>query len=354
MSSQKHAFQGQQGSSTAMAGTEDEKFRDGWGEWMVANLLVGSGRSGMLQILLKAGFSEAYATAKLDEYGQNGIVRAAIQGLAVQRKAYDILESLSKLEHRAPYGKQVDVVRGLSADDFYRDYFFRNRPVVLQGVADHWQAMQLWSPEYFGSRFGDAEVEVVTGRESDPNHEYNLVERKKQMTMREYARMVVEAGETNDFYLTAQNLLMVRPEFQELYAHIDGLNGYLDENRFKGYVRVWFGPKGTVTRLHHDATPVLLAQVHGRKQVKLISPMHLRNVSTDGAWLSKMEIENLDYAKYPAMRNVDILETTIGPGDLLFIPIGWWHWVKSLDVAISISLDSFQVMREEIEMNWKR
>jgi Cupin-like domain len=225
---------------------------------------------------------------------------------------------------------------------------------VLQGLAADWKAMQLWSPEYFASRFGDAEVEVVTGRENDPKHEYNLDERKKQMTMREYVRMVVEGGETNDFYLTAQNLMMARPEFQELYGHIDGLNGYLDANRLRGYVRVWFGPKGTVTRLHHDPTPVLLAQVYGHKQVKFISPMHLRNVSSDGAWLSKVDLENLDYSKYPAMQNVDILETTIGPGDLLFIPLAWWHWVKSLDVAISISLDSFQVKREEIEMHWKR
>lgn len=354
MSSQKYEVQEQQGSSRATVGTEDERFRDGWVGWMVANLLVGAESKGMLQVLVKAGFTEVYAAAKINEFKQNGIVRAAVQELAVQRKAYDILESLSKLEHRAPYGKQVDVVRGLSADDFYRDYFFRNRPVVLQGVADPWKAMQLWTPEYFADRFGDAQVEVVTGRESDPNHEYNFGERKKQMTMREYVSMVMEGGETNDFYLTAQNLLMVRPEFQELYEHIDGLQGYLDETRFKGYVRVWFGPKGTVTRLHHDATPVLLAQVYGRKLVKLISPMHLGKVSSDGAWLSKMEIENLDYAKYPAMQNVDILEVTIGPGDLLFIPIGWWHWVKSLDVAISISLDSFQVKREEIEMNWKR
>lgn len=354
MSSSKYEIQRQPETSMAMAGTEDEKFQAGWVEWMVANLLVGAGRREMVQVLKRAGFSETYAVAKLDEYSQNAIIRAAINGLAVQRKAYDILESLSKLEHKDPFGKQVDVVRGLSADDFYREYFFRNRPVVLQGLAAGWKATQFWTPEYFASRFGDAQVEVVTGRESDPNHEFNLDERKKQITMREYADMVVEGGETNDFYLTAQNLLMTRPEFQELYGHMDGLNGYLDESNFKGRVRVWFGPKGTVTRLHHDAAPVLLAQVYGHKQVKLISPMHLRNVSSDGGWLCKIDLENLDYAKHPAMRNVDILEITIGPGDLLFIPLGWWHWVKSLDVAISISLDSFQVKRAEIELNWKR
>jgi Cupin-like domain len=355
MSSSKYEIQRQPGTSMEMAGTEDEKFQSGWIEWIIANLLVGAGSQDMLRVMIKAGFSEAYASAKLDEYKWNTTIRAAINGLAVQRKAYDILESLGKLEHKSPFGKQVDIVQNLPIDDFYHDYFFRNRPVVLQGLTTEWKAMQLWTPEYFASRFGDAEVEVVTGRENDPQHEYNLNERKKQMTMRDYARMVVEGGETNDFYLTAQNLLMVRPEFQELYGHITGLNGYLDESRFKGRVRVWFGPKGTITRLHHDAAPVLLAQIYGHKQVKLISPMHLRNISSDGGWLCTMDLENLDYDRFPAMRNVDILEVTLGPGDLLFIPLGWWHWVKSLDVSISVSLDNFQgVARDEIELNWKR
>ena len=31
------------------------------------------------------------------------------------------------------------------------------------------------------------------------------------------------------------------------------------------------------------------------------------------------------------------LEAVVGPGDLLFIPIRWWHFVKSLDVSISVA-----------------
>jgi ribosomal protein L16 Arg81 hydroxylase len=333
---------------------EDEKFHSGWVTWMIANLVLGAGFQDMLQTMKEAGFSEAYALARLAEYEQNGTIVAARQALAVQRKAADILQALGKLEHRSPFSKQIDRARDLSAADFYRDYFFRNRPVVLQGLASQWKAMQLWTPEYFSSRFGDIQVEVVTGRESDPQHEYNLEQHKTRLPMREYVRMVVEGGETNDYYLVAQNYLISRPEFQELYSHVTGLDGYLDEANVKGRVRIWFGPKGTITRLHHDAAPVLIAQVYGHKQVKLISPFHLRNVSTDGDWLCTLDLDHLDYTQSPQMRNVDILEVVLEPGELLFIPLGWWHWVKGLDVTISLSLDNFQVARDEIEMNWKR
>jgi hypothetical protein len=356
MSSPKHEIQSQEEASMPLASNsmEDEKFHSGWVEWVIANFIVGASFENMLQTMRKAGFSEAYASARLAEYERNSTVRAALKTLAVQRKAADILEALGKLEHKSPYSKQVDVVQNLSAADFYRDYFFGNRPVVVQGITSDWKAVKLWTPEYFASRFGDYPVEVVTGRNSDPQHEYHFEERRTQMTMRDYVRLVEEAGETNDFYLVAQNYLLSRPEFHELYGHITSLNGYLDDASVRGKVRVWFGPKGTITRLHHDSQPVLIAQIYGHKQVKLISPFHLKNVSSDGDWLCTMDLEHLDYSQFPRMKKVDVLEVTLAPGDLLFLPLGWWHWVKALDVSISLSLDNFCVARDEIEIKWKR
>ena len=110
------------------------------------------------------------------------------------------------------------------------------------------------------------------------------------------------------------------------------------------------GPKGTVTQLHHDATPVMMGQIYGRKHVKLVSPLNLSSMYNDGDWISPVDPENVDYSRFPKMREVDILDVTLMPGELLFIPLSWWHWVKSLDVSISLSFDSFVIPRAEIEM----
>ena len=41
--------------------------------------------------------------------------------------------------------------------------------------------------------------------------------------------------------------------------------------------------------------------------------------------------------QFPNFKNVNPIEGIISPGDVLFIPSGWWHDVRSLDLAISIN-----------------
>jgi ribosomal protein L16 Arg81 hydroxylase len=37
-----------------------------------------------------------------------------------------------------------------------------------------------------------------------------------------------------------------------------------------------------------------------------------------------------------------VIETVIGPGDALFLPVGWWHAVEALSLSVSVSFTSFQ------------
>ena len=330
--------------------TDEEKFHAGWREWAIRNLLLGAQPENVMEAMMQSGFSGPFAAQKIHEYDADPILQTARRITATHTKATDILDALCKLERKSPGNKKITVVRNLPAAEFYKEYYFRNQPVLLQGLTSRWKAVNLWTPEYFAARFGDSEVEIVAGRSSDPLHEYNFEKHKTRIQMKEYVRLVEEGGETNDYYMVAQNYLMSRPEFQKLYGHIDGLDGYFNPATLRGRVRFWFGPKGTVTQLHHDATPVMMGQIYGRKRVKLVSPLNLSSMYNDGDWISPVDPENVDYSRFPKMREVDILDVTLMPGELLFIPLGWWHWVKSLDVSISLSFDSFVIPRAEIEM----
>jgi len=50
-----------------------------------------------------------------------------------------------------------------------------------------------------------------------------------------------------------------------------------------------------------------------------------------------------DHENYPNFSAIHEYTTTLNPGDAIFLPIGWWHHVRSLDVSISFAMTNFVV-----------
>ena len=49
------------------------------------------------------------------------------------------------------------------------------------------------------------------------------------------------------------------------------------------------------------------------------------------------ELEAPDYDRFPRFREVRLREARLGPGDALYLPSQWWHFVRSLEPSISIN-----------------
>jgi len=232
--------------------------------------------------------------------------------------------------------REVPRVRGLAPDAFFRDHWCTLRPVILEGLVDHWPAMAHWGLDHFRA-LGNPQVEVQTGREADPDFESNSPAHRTLMRWHELLDRLAGDPTTNDFYMTANNGSVNRKALARLWEEIGPLPGFLEKNRM-GDGFFWMGPKGTITPWHHDLTQNFLLQVRGTKRVTLAAPEETPRMRNHLHCFSQWGTRT-DFSGEPDAPHT--LQCDIGPGDMLFLPVGWWHHVEALSMTIGMSFTNF-------------
>ncbi|EGW03881.1 Hypoxia-inducible factor 1-alpha inhibitor [Cricetulus griseus] len=95
------------------------------------------------------------------------------------------------------------------------------------------------------------------------------------------------------------------------------------------------GMEGNVTPAHYDEQQNFFAQIKGHKRCILFPPdqfecLYPYPVHHPCDRQSQVDFDNPDYESFPNFRNVVGYETVVGPGDVLYIPMYWWHHIESL------------------------
>jgi len=292
--------------------------------------------------LVQQGLSKSEAERLIEEASKEPLVAECLTRARKARKSASLRQAFAKQLRQSPIAESVPIEARLSPERFFEHYYFANRPVLIRGLMHDWPALGQWSPEYFAERFGDETVEITGDRESDPRFEDRFTDHRRQMTMREFVGIITKA-KGNDVYLVAKNRLLDREPFLELRRDVIFPEGFLTTGPCADPPRMWIGGAGTITPLHHDASNIFFGQVYGRKLVRLIPPSEIDNLYNDRTCFSDIDLDNVDYDRFPRFRPVTVVQVIVHAGDFLLLPLGWWHQVRSLDVSISLSYQNFAV-----------
>jgi len=256
-------------------------------------------------------------------------------------KGAALLNTLGQLARLDSSIKTVDRRSNLSRGEFLDRYYAANRPVVLEGLMIGWRAMTAWTPDYLKRVAGDQTVEVMTGRDADTKYARSGPKHRTEMCFADYIDLVYSGKVTNDYDLVPNNEFFQRPEMQLLLEDFTAFPEYLSGAAAGRQSFLWFGPAGTITPLHHATSNILLAQVLGRKRYRLIPSSQCQYVYNTQGVFSDVDCENPDLNRYPKFRNASILDLVVGAGEVLFMPVGWWHHVRALDVSMTVSFTNF-------------
>jgi Cupin-like domain len=309
--------------------------------WIARSLLLGIDDSTIAASLVDHGIRAPAAYEEIASIRRDPVFTGTWRTTQTLRK----LESLLAIRHSLAIANsragRVDRRARLSREQFLTQYYAANRPVVLTGLLEGSAALDRWTPDYLEEACGEAQVEVMSGRNADPLYEIRSEDHRTSMTLSEYTKCVVTSAASNDFYMVANNGFFDCPGTVVLREEVPPLPQYLNTSESVGKIFFWFGPAGTVTPLHHDVMNVLLAQIVGRKRFILISPDQTPWVYNNIGVYSEVDCEAPNFEKHPLFRKVLPATVDLQAGESLFIPVGWWHHVRAVDLSMTITYTNF-------------
>ncbi|KAI7735546.1 hypothetical protein M8C21_004735 [Ambrosia artemisiifolia] len=215
--------------------------------------------------------------------------------------------------------KLVGKRSALSLEGFMRDYFLTGSPVLLSDCMTHWPARTKWNDlSYLKKVAGYRTVPVEVGKN------YLCNDWKQEMlTFSDFLERIQANG----------------PDIQELRNDI-----LIPDYCFAGgtemkSVNAWFGPAGTVTPLHHDPHHNILAQVVGKKYVRLYPASLSEELYPHSESMlknsSQVDLDNIDPNEFPKFQDLEFMDCILEEGEMLYIPPKWWHYVRSLTTSLS-------------------
>lgn len=226
----------------------------------------------------------------------------------------------------------VDRRTGLTRETFKAEYLDPRKPVIFTDLMKDWPALTKWSMAHLKSAHGDIRVPVYSENYSNPGKGYMAPD--KEVSFREYLEML-ESGEC-PYRLFLFNIFRHAPDLCQDFRIPDIMDGFYREFPF-----MFFGGAGSKVALHYDIdlSHVFLNQFHGRKRVVLFPPEASRQLYQHPYTVaSYIDVNQPDYTTYPALREVKGYEALLQPGETIFMPSGYWHYIEYTDGGYSMAL----------------
>ena len=231
----------------------------------------------------------------------------------------------------------VERVASLEPQAFRERYVLPRRPVVLTDALREWQALRVFTPNFFRQRFANVPVqsgagEITLGEAIDrqlasarekPGAESCVLADCTELLPYLSPRFACSLPSRHGHRLLPRGVFEMLNPLQVVFGASGG--GFPDLRRNALQAHTW------------------IAQVYGETEVMLYEPdqEHLLYVDPARPWLSLVR-DATDLAAYALLREARCRRIVLRPGDALFVPCGIWHAQRRASSSISVVFDQVE------------
>lgn len=230
--------------------------------------------------------------------------------------------------------QEIPRVKTLTKEEFLKNYFKPQKPVVIERFIEDWPAFKKWNLDYMKAVAGDKTVPLYDDRPVSYKDGFN--EAHAKMKMADYIDLLKK--EPTRYRIFLWNILKEVPQLQSDFSYPDfGLK------LMKGLPMLFFGGENSFTFMHYDIdlANIFHFHFHGKKEIILFDQnqsKYLYKVPHSLITREDIDFSNPDFEKWPALKKATGYITHLGHGEVLYMPEGYWHYMRYITPGFSMSL----------------
>ena len=239
--------------------------------------------------------------------------------------------------------EEIEPVEGLGQQKVVDLLSNSRRPVILRGLNEDFEFLENWTLEFFGSL--DTEVPVQKPESDGVNYFFRYFPIS-------FSDFVSRIKKGENLYIGAREFLTKNGEA----SNQDGLAGLASSFRMPPWVdpariwsaNLWIGAGNNRTLLHYDPWNSIQILREGKKtfyilpetaspQMHQYHPLNFKALYLGKVLHSKVKPIGIQPQYAKELQGLKGFKAEIGPGDVIMIPAGFWHYVESEGRNIGIN-----------------
>jgi hypothetical protein len=246
----------------------------------------------------------------------------------------------------ASSGPQPEALVDFSPERFAREHEARLQPAIWRGAAAGWPATRLWPDfEYLRRKLGDRMLTV----DSYPDDDYRPGQRKGVSVSAAHFLDAVAGDNDQRLFLSEAPIFDGRPFGRAVLTELRDdiiIPPIVPADRQRQPAAMIFIGRSSSTPCHyHILGQSLACQVVGHKTFILMPPHAITHLQPY-PWsdLARNNLSKLHFRRGALPEELTgqdlpftIYVVRLAPGDMLFIPLRWWHAVFAEDLSVTVT-----------------